>query len=77
MIWKVMRRNAWKEIPNRQTKQLISFTKSQHHALTTTTSRKKWVRILSKLENMLEDSRKDVVSSGAWIREKWYGTELM
>ena len=41
--WKVMQRNAWKDIANWQTKHLNSYTKSQHHALTTTNSRmKKW-----------------------------------
>ena len=43
MTWKVMQRNAWKDIANLWTKQLNSYTKSQHHALTTTNSRtKKW-----------------------------------
>ena len=41
MIWKVMQRNVWKDIANWQTKQLSSYTKSQHHALTATNSRKK------------------------------------
>ena len=41
MTWKDMQRNAWKDIANWQTEQLNSFTKSQHHALTTTNSRKK------------------------------------
>ena len=40
-VWKVMRRNAWKDIANWRTKQLNSYTKSQHHALMTTKSRKK------------------------------------
>ena len=42
MIWKVMRRNAWKDIENWRTKQLNGYNaKSQHHALTNTNSRKK------------------------------------
>ena len=36
-----MQRNAWKDIANWRTKQLNSYTKSQHHALTTNNSRKK------------------------------------
>ena len=40
MIWKVMRRNAWNDIANWRTKQLDNYTKSQHHALMTTNSRK-------------------------------------
>ena len=34
-------KKSWKDIANWQTKQLNSYTKSQHHALTTTNSRKK------------------------------------
>ena len=46
-----MQRNAWKGIANWRTKQLNSYTKSQHHALTTNNSRKKkW--------NLLENCQK-------------------
>ena len=41
MIWNVTPRNPWKDIANWQTKQLDGCTKSQHHAWTTTNSRKK------------------------------------
>ena len=41
MTWKVMQRSAWKDIANWQTKQLNSYTKSQHNVLTTTNSKKK------------------------------------
>ena len=41
MTWKVMQRNAWKDVANWRPKQLNSYTKSQHHALMTTNSRKK------------------------------------
>ena len=32
MMWKVMQRNAWKDIANMQGKQLSNFSKSQRHA---------------------------------------------
>ena len=35
MIWKVMRRNALKDIANLQTNQLNNYTQSQLHVLTT------------------------------------------
>ena len=39
----VMQRSAWKDVANWHTKQLNSCTKSQHHALTTITlKKKKW-----------------------------------
>ena len=41
LIWKVMQRNAWKDIANLQTKKLNSCTKSQLHVLTTINSKKK------------------------------------
>ena len=41
VTWKVMQRNAWEDIANLRTKQPNSNTKSQHHALTTTNSKKK------------------------------------
>ena len=41
MTWKVVQGNAWKDISNWQTKQLNSYTKSQHHALTTINSKRK------------------------------------
>ena len=37
----VMQRSAWKDIANWRTKQFNSYTNSQHHAMTTTNSRKK------------------------------------
>ena len=52
MTWKVMQRNAWKDIANWRTNQLSSCTKSQHHALTTTHSRKK------KKQDLLENCQK-------------------
>ena len=43
MTWKVMQRSAWKDVVSWQTKQRNNHTKSQHHALTTTNSKKtKW-----------------------------------
>ena len=49
-------RSAWKDFSNRRTKQLDSYTKSQHHTLTTTNSRKKkwdlsenWQRFARKI----------------------------
>ena len=48
MTWKVMQRNAWKDIANWQKKQLNTKTKSQLHVQTTTKSRK---RIWDLLEN--------------------------
>ena len=41
MMWKVMRRNAWKDIANLQRNQLNSYTKWQLHRLTTINSKKK------------------------------------
>ena len=41
LMCKVMQRNVWKDIANWRTKQPNSYTKSQHHTLTTTNSRKK------------------------------------
>ena len=43
MMWKVMQRNAWNDVANWRTEQLNSYTKSQLHALTTISLRKrKW-----------------------------------
>ena len=43
ITWNVMQRSAWKDIANWQTKQRNNYSKSHHHALTTTNSkRKKW-----------------------------------
>ena len=50
MIWKLVQRNAWKDIANWRTKQLNSFTKSQHHVVTTTNSRKKKWSLLEKYQ---------------------------
>ena len=41
VTWKVMQRSEWKDIANWRTKQLNSYTKSQHHVMTTTNSKKK------------------------------------
>ena len=41
VTWNVMYRSVWNDILNWQTKQLNSYTKSQHHALTTMISKKK------------------------------------
>ena len=35
MTWKVMQRNAWKDVANLRIKQLSNETKSQHHVLMT------------------------------------------
>ena len=40
MIWKVMQRSAWNDFANWQIKQRNNYTKSQHHALTTTKKKK-------------------------------------
>ena len=48
MTWKVMQRSAWKDIAKWPTKQLNSYTKSPHHALTTTNSKKKKWDLLDK-----------------------------
>ena len=48
VTWNVMQRSAWKDIANWQTKQLNSYTKSQHHALTTINSKQKK---MDQLEN--------------------------
>ena len=54
MTWKVMQRSAWTDIANWQTKQCNNETKSQHHALTTTNSKKKkW----NLLENCVKCAR--------------------
>ena len=41
ITWKVMQRNACKDLANWRIKQLNNYTRSKHHALTTTYSRKK------------------------------------
>ena len=41
MTWKVMRRNAWKDIANLRIKQLNNYTKSRHHAWMTINFKKK------------------------------------
>ena len=54
--WKVMRRNAWKDIANLRRKRLNNFSKLQPHALMTINSkRKNW--------NLLEDCRKYALKS--------------
>ena len=56
ITWKVMQRNAWKDIANWLTKQFNSYTKSQHHALTTTNSRKKkWDLLERSVKSLLTD----------------------
>ena len=52
MTWKVMRRNAWKDIATWRTKQLNIYTKSQHHALTPTTSKKKKMGSVGELSEV-------------------------
>ena len=51
MTWKVMQRNALKDIANWRSRQLNSYTKSQHQALTTTNSRKKKWDLLETCQN--------------------------
>ena len=41
MKWKVMQRNAWKDIANLQIKRLNNYTKSQRHAWMSINSKKK------------------------------------
>ena len=70
---KVMQRNAWKNIANWRIKQTDSYTKSQHHALTTTNSTKKngicWRIIKSlltcccKILYLARTGRPDILSS--------------
>ena len=50
LTWMVMQRSARKDTANWRTKQLNSYTKSQHRALTTTNWKKKW----DQLENCLK-----------------------
>ena len=45
-IWKVMRRNAWKDIANLPTNRLKNNIKSHLHVLTTINSRKKKLDLL-------------------------------
>ena len=52
MTWKVMQRNVWKDIAKWRTRRLNNYTKSQHHALTTTTSRKKKWDLLENLSKV-------------------------
>ena len=64
MIWKVMQRNVWKDIANWRTKQLNNYTKSRHHALTTTNSRKKkW----DQLENCQKYAHKLFWNACIWL----------
>ena len=48
--WKVMQRNAWKDIANLRQKQLSNYTKSQRHAWMIVNSKKKK---MDQLENYL------------------------
>ena len=48
MTWKVMRRNAWKDIANLRIKQLRNYTKSQRHAWMITNSE---MKKMDQLEN--------------------------
>ena len=41
MTWKVMQRNAWKDVANRRLKQLSNYTESQRHAWMIINSEKK------------------------------------
>ena len=50
MIWKVMQRNAWKDIANWRTKRFNNFFMSQHHALMTINLKKK----MGQQENYLK-----------------------
>ena len=53
VLWKVMPRNVWSDLANWRTKELNNYTKPQHHALTTTNSRKKkWDLCLSNCLEM-------------------------
>ena len=58
MIWKVMQRNVWSDIASWRTEQLNSFSKSQHHALTTFNLKKKngicWRIVKSVFSNCRE-----------------------
>ena len=49
--WKVTQRNAWNDIANWRTEQLNSYTKSQRHALTTFSLKKKKWDLLENCQN--------------------------
>ena len=54
VIWKVMQRSAWKDIANWWTKQLNSYTKSQHHAWMTINSKNMKLDLLENCEVCLK-----------------------
>ena len=54
MTWKVMQRSAWNDIANWGTKQLNNYTKSQHHAFTTTNSRNKTWDLLDNCQKFAQ-----------------------
>ena len=66
-----MRRNEWKDFANWHTKQLNSHTKSQHHALTTTNSKKKKLDLLENFVwNVLADSSEMSILGSYW--KTWF-----
>ena len=60
-----MQRNAWKDIANWRTNQLNNYTKSQHHALDDTNSRKKTQK-WDLLENCQEFAHKLFEKACIW-----------
>ena len=59
-----MYRSVWNDILNWQTKQLNSYTKSQHHALTTMISKKKKMDLL---ENYLKFAHRLFCNVFTWL----------
>ena len=67
MTWKVMQRNAWKDLANLRTKRLNSYTKSQLHVLTTINSKKKKWDLLENCQKvLLTDCSEMLVFSSNW-----------
>ena len=62
--WKVMQRNAWKDIANLHIKRLNNYTKLQHHAWMTINLKKK---TMSQLESYLRFAHKLLCNVCIWL----------
>ena len=73
MIWNALQRNAWKDVANWRTQQLNCFSKSQHHALTTTNSRKKKCDLLESSQRFSHNLCKNACAWPALVDVIFYG----
>ena len=63
--WKVMHRNAWKDIANLQTNRLNNCTKSQLHVLTITNSKKKRKEICWRIVKSMRTNCSEMLVFGS------------